>query len=46
MVKIQKNFGDIHHVRNEYIILFYFLREAFRESTPFYSQTVLAYLKF
>ena len=42
-------FGDIHYVRNEYIIfifLYIFLREAFKESTPFYSRTVLAYLKF
>ena len=30
---LKKMFLDIHYVRNEYII---FLREAFRESTPFY----------
>ena len=45
----QKNFLDIHYVRNEYIIfifLYIFLREAFRESTPLYSRTVWAYLKF
>ena len=44
MLKMTKIFFDIHHVRNEYII-FIVLREAFKESTPFYSQSVLAYLK-